>query len=318
LRATINPETEPVKTPDVGAVGRVILPGPDVTADSADLMASVPWWVSRGLLYVVGGFVLCALVWACFTPVDDVATARGAITPEGEIRPIQALEAGTVSSVVVHEGDHVIKGQTLVQLDDAVLQAKEKQARLEYEGAQVNLISLRDSGADVSAINEAEARVTSAKNELDGVELSVNRARLTASVAGTVTYLTVHGAGAVVREGDVVANIAPDGARLVAEVQIPNEQMSKIRPGLPAKLLIDAYPYQQYGVIDGRVLSVSPDAISLPTGGSYYRAVVVPDTLQLSSGATLTPGLALEARIVTDHRTALALFLDPFKHVGKN
>ena len=111
-------------------------------------------------------------------------------------------------------------------------------------------------------------------------------------------------------------NIAPEGARLVAEVQIPNEQMSKVRPGLPAKLLIDAYPYQQYGVIDGRVLTVSPDAITSPNG-SYYRAVVAPESLKLSSGVQLSPGLALEARIVTDHRTALGLFLDPFRHVGK-
>ena len=317
MRATINPETEPVRPPDVGAVGRVVLPGPDVTADSSDLMASLPWWVSRGLLYVICGFVFCALLWAAFAPVDEVATARGAIIPEGEIRPIQALEAGTVSAVGVREGDHVLKGQTLVQLDDAVLEAHAKQARLEYEGAQVNLISMRDSGADVSAINDGEARVTAAKNALDAAQLALDRARLVAPVAGTVTYLTVHGAGAVVREGDVVANIAPEGARLVAEVQIPNEQMSKMRPGLPAKLLIDAYPYQQYGVIDGQVLTVSPDAISSATGGSYYRAVVAPETLKSSSGVQLTPGLALEARIVTDHRTALGLFLDPFRHVGK-
>ena len=320
MRAVIDPEARAsadTESVDLAAVSATAaLPSSQVTADSADLMASLPWWVSRGLLYVVAAFVFCALIWSIFTRVDDVAAARGAIIPEGQIRPTQALEAGTVSSVSVHEGDVVHKGQTLVQLDDTVLKAKEKQAKLEYEGSQLNLISLRDSGADVTAISSAEAQVTALKNTLDSFELSIQRARLVAPVDGTVTYLAIHGAGAVVQEGDVVANIAPEGARLVAEVRIPNEHIAKVKPGLPAKILVDAFPYQQYGVFDGVVASVSPDAITSPTGESYYRAVVVPASTSLKSGVNLSPGLALEARIVTDHRTVLSLFLDPFRHTG--
>ena len=301
---------------DLAVVRREVMPGSEVTADANDLISSLPWWVSRGLLYVVAGFIFCAVLWASFARMDDVAIARGSIVPEGEVRPLQALEAGTVSAVSVHEGDVVAKGQTLVQLDDVVLQAKEKQARLEFEEAQVNLISLRDSGADSNAIMDAESKVTELKNALDGADLAVQRARLTAPVAGTITNLTVHGAGAVVREGDVVASIAPAGARLVAEVMIPNEHIAKVHPGLPVRILVDAYPYQQYGVFDGVVLTVSPDAIASPTGDSFYRAVVVPDKTTLASGVSLRPGLALEARIVTDHRTVMALFLDPFRHAS--
>ena len=319
MRAVVEPEVAPnadSQDVDLAAASRVSIPASEVTADSADLMASLPWWVSRGLLYVVAGFVFCSVVWASCARIDDVAVARGAIIPEGLIRPMQALEPGTVSSVDVREGDRVIKGQTLVQLDDALLRSKEKQAQTEYEGAQVNLISLRDSGADVATINDAEARATQLRNDLDSIELSIQRSRLTSPIDGTVTFLTVHGAGAVVKEGDVVANIAPAGSRLVAEVRIPNEHIAKVHPGLPAKILIDAYPYQQYGVFDGTVLSVSPDAIIGPNGDSYYRAVVVPTSTQLKTGVDLSPGLALEARIVTDHRTAMELFLDPFRHTG--
>lgn len=321
MRAAIDPNAAPNREPenvDLDAVSRQnALPSTEVTSDSADLMASLPWWVSRGLLYVVFGFVFCSVVWASCARVDDVAVARGAMIPEGEVRPMQALEAGTVSSVIAHEGDTVAKGQTLVLLDDTVLKSKEEQARLEYEGAQVNLISLRDSGADTGAINAAEARITELKNNLDTINLAVQRTRLSAPVAGVVTYLAVHGAGPVVQEGDVVANIAPAGARLVAEVRIPNEHIGKVHPGLPAKILIDAFPYQQYGVFDGKVLTVSPDAIAGPNGESFYRAVVIPDVTSLRTGAVLSAGLALEARIVTDKRTMLSLFLDPFKHVRR-
>jgi multidrug efflux pump subunit AcrA (membrane-fusion protein) len=318
MRAAPTAETAPdgPEAVDLNSVSRLNIPSQQVTADSADLMASLPWWVSRGLLYVVGGFVLCALVWAVFTPADDVSVARGSIIPEGEVRPLQALEAGTIINVIAHEGDTVAKGQTIAELDDSVLRSHESQARSEYEGAQVNLINLRDSGADVATINDAEAKSTQAKNNLEAIHLQIDRTHLNAPISGTVTYLSVHGAGAVVREGDVVANIAPAGARLVAEVHIPNEHIAKVHPGLPVKILVDAFPYQQYGVFDGTVLTVSPDAITSPSGESYYRAVVLPTADKLSTGVSLAPGLALEARIVTDHRTVLGLFLDPFRHVS--
>ena len=322
MRAAIESEGTPrnsSETAEQEAVAlRTTLPPSEVSADSADLMASLPWWVSRGLLYVVGALVFCSVVWASCARVDDVAAARGSIIPEGQVRPTQALEAGTVISVNVREGDKVSKGQTIVQLDDTVLQSRAKQAQLEYEGAQVNLISLRNSGADVTSISGAEAQITALKNNLDAINLSIERSKLVAPISGTVTFLAFHGAGPVVQQGDIVANIAPEGARLVAEVRIPNEHIARVHAGLPVKLLIDAYPYQQYGVFDGKVLSVSPDAINLPDGRSYYRAVVQPDSNRSASGVELTAGLALEARIVTDQRSILALFLDPFKKTDRN
>src|SRR5690242_7297912 len=112
MRAVVNPETPTTTESDAdlnAAPRRNTMPGAEMTADAADLMASLPWWVSRGLLYVVGGFVFCAVLWACFANIDDAAVARGSIIPEGQIRPIQALEAGTVRSVDVHEGDKVVK-----------------------------------------------------------------------------------------------------------------------------------------------------------------------------------------------------------------
>ena len=307
---------EPPKGPskdesiDLASVGR--RDAPEVTIEASDLMTGLPMWVSRGLLYIIGGFVLVSVVWASFAPMDAVAEGRGSVIPEGEVRPLQTLESGTVRSVMVQPGDSVIAGQALIQLDDSLLLAKQKQAQLELEGAQVNLISLRNSGADVGAIVSAESRITDARNNLDAANQSLNRARITAPVSGTVTDLKVHGAGAVVQEGTVVATIAPQGARLVAEVLIPNEQIANVRPGLNAKLLIDAFPYQHYGVFDGKVLSVSPDSIP-GEGGSVYRAIVLPDATKLGSGALLKPGLSLSARIVTERRTALALFLDPFR-----
>jgi multidrug efflux pump subunit AcrA (membrane-fusion protein) len=269
------------------------------------------------LLYVIAGFIFCSVIWAIFAPMDVIADARGAVVPEGEVRPLQALEAGTVTAVRVREGDKVVPGETLVQLDDTLLQAKHNQAKEEYEEAAVQVISLRGAGADSATISSAESRVTELKNALDEVDLSLARTRMTAPIGGTVTAVNVRGAGVVVQEGQTVAAIAPQGARLVAEVHIPNESVGLVHPGLGAKILIDAYPYQHYGTVDGIVLSVSPDAVTDPDGSSYYRAVVVPTESHLTSGLSLRPGLSLNAQIVTDHRTVMSLFLDPFQGAKK-
>lgn len=305
------PASKPTKESSLAEVAQgVPADWGDTTPEVSEMATDLPWWVSRGLLYVVAATVFFGLIWAALAPIDEVAEARGAIVPEGFVRPLQALVPGTVQTVLVREGDTVAAGQTLVQLDDSLLRAKQDQLQSELEAAQVSLLSYRQANAGVDSVIQAESRVTSIRSEMDANRLQIERSQLKAPVSGIVTQLLPRGPGAVLQEGQTVAIVAPAGARLVAEVEIPNGQIGQIKPGLPALLLLDAFPYQRYGVVKGTVISVSPDAIPNPSGGSFYRAEI---QIGETSKIKIRPGLALTARIVTEKRSVLALFLDPFR-----
>ena len=92
---------------------------------------------------------------------------------------------------------------------------------------------------------------------------------------------------------------------------------------MPVKLKIDTFPYQQYGVVNGTLASISqmpvaaggsaagaPGELAGPPG---YEATVVPDAndaVLRQLGRGLTPGLALSADIVVRERRILDLLLE--------
>lgn len=66
-------------------------------------------------LLIVG--LIATILWLVLGKVDVVATAQGRIIPAGEVKLIQSAGSGTVRAIYVHDGDHVQKGQPLLDLD---------------------------------------------------------------------------------------------------------------------------------------------------------------------------------------------------------
>ena len=124
-----------------------------------------------------------------------------------------------------------------------------------------------------------------------------------------LTSLNVRSAGAVLQAGEAVSSIAPAGVRLVVEAHVSNRDMTFIETGLPARLKFDAFPYQDYGVVTGQVVTVSPDAKEDRDHNSFYKVTILPSGQPFS----MRPGLTLSAEIVTEHRTVMSLILEPFR-----
>ena len=91
------------------------------------------------------------------TPVKVRAVAvergpiRSLVSTNGKIEPIQNFEAHapiatTVKSLLVKEGDHVRKGQLLLQLDDADIRTQAARARAQLKAAQANQSALSHEG----------------------------------------------------------------------------------------------------------------------------------------------------------------------------
>ena len=80
-----------------------------VETPAAPLGALVVWLVT--LLLIV------ALAWSYFGRIDIVAVANGKISTEGSTKIIQPAVSGVVTSINVHEGQRVKKGETLLALD---------------------------------------------------------------------------------------------------------------------------------------------------------------------------------------------------------
>ena len=75
---------------------------------------------SRTSLWVIAFTTLAVLgffLWAAWAELDQITRARGQVIPAGRVQSVQAASEGSVSAILVKEGDRVAKDQLLVQLD---------------------------------------------------------------------------------------------------------------------------------------------------------------------------------------------------------
>lgn len=303
---------------DLAALGKTWTPpqAADSTPEVSEILAEMPWWAARGLLYIVVAFVLTGIAWAHFSVLDIVSEARGTLMPEGYARKVEAQTDGVVQYILVREGDAVEADEALVQLDPVEARVRRDNARQELNTLGEQLRQLRAFGAPVVETLEKENAVARLESEIASLDLALARSTIRSPVAGVVTTLEVRTQGAVVESGDPVATIAPAGARLVVEGKMPNQQIAFVRKGLPAKLKFDAFPFQDYGAVPGTVIDVSPDAQSDEKLGSVYKVTVAPDRPVIAAHGReypLRPGLAATIEVVTERKSVLSLFLAPFK-----
>ena len=170
-------------------------------------------------------------------------------------------------------------------------------------------------------------------NQLDrlGQELAKSRFRqalleLKAPQAGTVKDLATHTTGTVAAPGTILMTLVPQGDQVIAEVWVGNEDVGFVRAGQQARLKLAAFPFQKYGLVQGRVLQVSADATEAPSGGVpsrdhpspsrglAYRAIIGLDRQELESPEArhaLGAGMQVSAEINLGTRTVLEYLLSP-------
>jgi multidrug resistance efflux pump len=164
--------------------------------------------------------------------------------------------------------------------------------------------------------SEAHARIA---DELR--RLSAERAELADAVARHVVIAPVDGTiemaaslspGSVLERGERVATISPNTA-LIAEAMLTARDIALVRRGTPARLMIDALNYREWGMMDAVVTDVADDA-SLTAEQPVFRVRcrLVGNELRLRTGqrATLGKGMTFRARFVVAERSLLQLLFD--------
>ncbi|MBB3659781.1 HlyD family secretion protein [Rhizobium sp. BK650] len=104
-------------------------------------------WTGNLLLLV---FVIGLGIWSVFAPLKSAAVASGVIEPETSRKTIQHLEGGIVRRILVKNGDAVMAGQIVIELDDTKSRAERDsiQGQLwDAEGSRARLFA-EQTGAD--------------------------------------------------------------------------------------------------------------------------------------------------------------------------
>jgi membrane fusion protein, hemolysin D len=183
---------------------------------------------------------------------------------------------------------------------------------------------------------EAERKANGLSEDLIRAQHRAELQMLTAPVHGTVQQLAVHTIGGVVTPAQNLLVVVPADSNLEIEAMVLNRDIGFVRAGQDAQIKIDTFNFSRYGLLHGKVLSVSPDAITRDkpqdkTGNDdakgaenatsepkdhelVYAARVSLDHEQMQVDerlVNLSPGMAVTVEIKTGTRRIISYLLSP-------
>lgn len=138
---------------------------------------------------------------------------------------------------------------------------------------------------------------------------------LKSSIDGVISFQDFWGVNQFVNVGNVVFSILPTNTfNLVGKLVIPAQNAGKVIIGQKVFVKLDNYPYQQYGMLIGKVtnFSISPDS-----EGNYTVFITLPKGTKTSHNKTLkfTQELLGNAEIVTENLSVAERVFYKFREV---
>ena len=201
---------------------------------------------------------------------------------------------------------HNVKAISEAEFDRAVLQRssannkiktimEEEEARWESELTQLQMKTRELNSQDKQYLREKDFYVVKAP------------------ISGTVQQLKGLQPGSIVSANEFLAEISPDET-MVAEMFVMPKDIGLIHPGTITRLQVDAYNYNQWGLVTGKVISISNDVYTDGKTMPYFkvRCQLDKNSLKLPNGyeGKLKKGMTLQARFLVTERTLFQLLYD--------
>jgi RND family efflux transporter MFP subunit len=226
-------------------------------------------------------------------PVTTFVAGGGLTFPVQQMNIVYPVPAG-VLKVTVQVGQSVTKGQLLLTLNNANLQAQLQQARAAVEAAQTVLNGVYNTpGASAAAVAAAQSTLLQAEGNYNSLAQEINspvysNGNILSPFAGVVTAVNAT-PNTVVNSGTVLVSVA-DLSTIIAKVQFPLDQRSLISLNQTADVYSAAAPDQHFV---GTVTTINPVLTS--AGADTFEAWV---TVANSTNA-LFSGESVYARVKT-------------------
>ncbi len=152
---------------------------------------------------------------------------------------------------------------------------------------------------------ERELKDTALESEREQLTQQAALYTVRAPINGTAIGFTGLHAGLFLPADQRIGEISPTAA-LQADVYLSPRDVGFVKTGQTTKLQIDAFPYTEWGMITGRVRSISQDFVQLGQQIAF-KAVIDLDATQLNSATgtavDLRRGMTIRARFVLQRRT---------------
>ncbi|SCX03937.1 Hemolysin secretion protein D, chromosomal [Agrobacterium sp. DSM 25558] len=274
---------------------------------------------------------------------DAVESQRSLVKTLGEQIQIrsQLLSSRVGSQMAVLDATREYQ-KSAADLSDKVAQMKSSEAALQVITAE-ELKLLRTALSDnANRKIEAQRQADELAQEVVKAEVRKDLLTIKSPISGTVQLSSITTIGQVVAANTELMRVLPDGATLEIEAFLTNKDIGFVSVGQSSIIKVDAYPFTRFGVLKGRVKSISSDAIpepdaenlertasrqqsqGIPTGNVQrvqnlvFPMVIEFEHLGTQEGANaihVSPGMTASVEIQTGQRRILEYLFSPIAQV---
>lgn len=204
-------------------------------------------------------------------------------------------------------------------LESEAARVEALEARLAQTAANITALQQQERGQNLLALGQARHRTYSLEQDQQKARQRQRLQQLHAPVHGIVQQLQVHTAGGIVTPAQKLMTLIPLEEALEIEAFVRNQDIGFVEEGQQTAVKIDTFNFTRYGAIEGKIKTLSMDAVDIEGLGLVYPARVLlarnSMTIQGKS-VSLSAGMAVTVEIKTGTRRIIEFFLSPLLKAG--
>jgi len=201
--------------------------------------------------------------------------------------------------------------------DLSVAQRTVQQVNLDRERMGTEHIQQR--AEQQSEIEKLKMRIGALKTDLENANENLLTVR--SPYEGVIISMDQRTVGSVVTQGQVLCQVAGKDAKPRARMTLNEAGLPKLAVAQRVRYFFEAFPYQRYGAVTGKLDWISPSAVT-SSDGSHFIALASLDRSEISARAgqslPLRVGMKGEAHIIVGGRTMIEYAFEPIRQLRES
>ena len=201
--------------------------------------------------------------------------------------------------------------------DLSVAQRTVQQVNLDRERMETE--HARQRAEQQSEIEKLKMRIGALKTDLENTHQNLLTVR--SPYEGVITSMDQRTVGSFVQQGQVLCQLTPKDAKPRARMTLSEAGLPKLAIAQRVRYFFEAFPYQRYGAVTGKLDWISPSAITT-TDGSHFVALGSLDRYEISPRTgevlPLRVGMRGQAHIIVGGRTLIEYAFEPIRQLRES
>ncbi len=201
--------------------------------------------------------------------------------------------------------------------DFSVAQRTVQQVNLDRERMETE--RQRQRGEQLADIEKLKMRIGALKADLENTQQNLLTVR--SPYDGVIISMDQRTVGSVVQQGQVLCQLSPKDAKPRARMTLNETGLPKLAVSQRVRYFFEAFPYQRYGAVTGKLDWISPSAVTSADGSHFIASASLDRTAIEPRPGQVLPlrvGMKGEAHIIVGGRTLIEYAFEPIRQLRES